>query len=215
MRRAVFILAAAKIRNAGQVCVSPTRFLIEKGVFDELRTAYVACMRALVVGNGQRPGTQMGPLVSQRRLEAIEALVNEARDRGARMETGGMRLAGPGYFYAPTVLTGLTVDMRIMNEEPFGPISLLCPFETLADAIAEANRLPYGLAAYAFTGSGAVAARLRDTVRTGMLTINHIGLSLPEIPFGGIGDSGYGSEGGSGALDAYLDTRLVTSMDYM
>ncbi|WNM10199.1 NAD-dependent succinate-semialdehyde dehydrogenase [Komagataeibacter nataicola] len=213
--RAVSLLAAAKIRNAGQVCVSPTRFLIEKGVFEAFRSAYVARMQALVVGNGQRSGTQMGPVVSQRRLEAIEALVNEARDSGAKVETGGTRLAGPGYFYAPTVLTGLTADMRIMNEEPFGPISLLCPFDTLEDAIAEANRLPYGLAAYAFTGSGAVAARLRDTVRTGMLTINHIGLSLPEIPFGGIGDSGYGSEGGSEALDAYLDTRLVTSMDYM
>lgn len=213
--RAVSLLAASKIRNAGQVCISPTRFLIEKEVFEEFRAAYVAHMQAVTVGNGQNPGTQMGPVVSHRRLESIESLVSEARDQGAKVETGGVRLAGEGYFYAPTVLTGLTADMRIMNEEPFGPISLLCPFDSLEDAIAEANRLPYGLAAYAFTGSGATAARLRDTVRTGMLTINHIGLSLPEIPFGGLGDSGYGSEGGSEALDAYLDTRLVTSMDYM
>ncbi|GBQ29789.1 NAD-dependent succinate-semialdehyde dehydrogenase [Gluconacetobacter sacchari] len=207
-------LAAAKFRNAGQVCVSPTRFLVERPAFGRFVERFAAVAREIRVGDGLLPDTKMGPMANVRRVDAMEALIGDATARGATIVTGGQRIGNAGYFFAPTVLTGLTTDMRIMNEEPFGPVALMNPFDTLDEAVAEANRLPYGLAAYAFTGSAPTAARLRDEVRAGMLTVNHLGLALPEVPFGGIGDSGYGSEGGSEALEAYLDTRFVTIRDY-
>ncbi|MBB2205247.1 NAD-dependent succinate-semialdehyde dehydrogenase [Gluconacetobacter takamatsuzukensis] len=212
--RAAATLAAAKFRNAGQVCVSPTRFLVERPVFGRFVERFAAVAKEIRVGDGLLPETKMGPLANVRRVEAMEALIGDATGKGAKIVTGGQRIGNAGYFFAPTVLTDLTTDMRIMNEEPFGPVALMNPFDTLDEALAEANRLPYGLAAYAFTGAAPTAARLRDEVRAGMLTVNHLGLALPEVPFGGIGDSGYGSEGGSEALDAYLDTRFVTIRDY-
>lgn len=208
-------LAAAKFRNAGQVCVSPTRFLVERPVFGRFVERFAAVAREIRVGDGLLPDTKMGPLANVRRVEAMEALIGDATGRGATIVTGGQRIGNAGYFFAPTVLTDLNTDMRIMNEEPFGPVTLMNPFDTLDEALSEANRLPYGLAAYGFTGAAPTAARLRDEVRAGMLTVNHLGLALPEVPFGGIGDSGYGSEGGSEALDAYLDTRFVTIRDYV
>ncbi|WP_323991509.1 NAD-dependent succinate-semialdehyde dehydrogenase [Nguyenibacter sp. L1] len=207
-------LAAAKFRNAGQVCVSPTRFLVERPAFGRFVERFAAQAQARKVGDGLRPDTTMGPLANVRRVEAMETLIGDATARGAEIVTGGQRVGNAGYFFAPTVLINLTADMRIMNEEPFGPVALMSPFDTLDQAVAEANRLPYGLAAYAFTGSGRTAARLRDEIRAGMLTVNHLGLALPEVPFGGIGDSGYGSEGGTEALEAYLDTRFFTMREY-
>lgn len=207
-------LAAAKFRNAGQVCVSPTRFLVERPVFGRFVERFAAVAREIRVGDGLQPDTRMGPVANVRRVDAMESLIGDATAKGAKIVTGGQRIGNAGYFFAPTVLTDLSTDMRIMNEEPFGPVALMNPFDTLDEALAEANRLPYGLAAYAFTGAAPTAARLRDEVRAGMLTVNHLGLALPEVPFGGIGDSGYGSEGGSEALDAYLDTRFVTICDY-
>lgn len=207
---AAAILAGSKFRNAGQVCVSPTRFLIQEGAHDRFLGKFVEHVRAVKVGDGLAEGTRMGPLVNERRLEAVEKLINEAVSDGARIETGGKRIGNKGSYFEPTVLSGVRTDMRIMNEEPFGPVALVMPFKTFEDVVAEANRLPYGLAAYAFTKSNKTVTDLGAEIETGMLTINHLGLALPETPFGGIKDSGYGSEGGSEALEAYLVTKFMT-----
>ncbi|AWC21135.1 Alpha-ketoglutaric semialdehyde dehydrogenase [Aminobacter sp. MSH1] len=207
---AAAILAGSKFRNAGQVCVSPTRFLIQEGSHDRFLGKFVEHVRAVKVGDGLAEGTRMGPLVNERRLEAVEKLINEAVSDGARIETGGKRIGNKGSYFEPTVLSGVRPDMRIMNEEPFGPVALVMPFKTFEDVVAEANRLPYGLAAYAFTKSNKTVTDLGSEIETGMLTINHLGLALPETPFGGIKDSGYGSEGGSEALEAYLVTKFLT-----
>ncbi|WP_406873186.1 NAD-dependent succinate-semialdehyde dehydrogenase [Aminobacter sp. P9b] len=207
---AAAILAGSKFRNAGQVCVSPTRFLIQEGSHDRFLGKFVEHVRAVKVGDGLAEGTRMGPLVNERRLEAVEKLINEAVSDGARIETGGKRIGNKGSYFEPTVLSGVRPDMRIMNEEPFGPVALVMPFKTFEDVVAEANRLPYGLAAYAFTKSNKTVTDLGAEIETGMLTINHLGLALPETPFGGIKDSGYGSEGGSEALEAYLVTKFLT-----
>ena len=126
------------------------------------------------------------------------------------MKTGGKRIGNVGNFFEPTVLTGLTTDMRVMNEEPFGPLALMVPFKSFDDVVAEANRLPYGLASYAYTRSAKTATAIAASIEAGMVSINHHGLALPEVPFGGIKDSGYGSEGGSEAIEAYLNTKFVT-----
>lgn len=204
------LLAAAKFRNGGQVCVSPTRFLIQEKAYGKFVDRLVDHARAVKVGDGLAEGTRMGPLVNERRLQAVEGLISEAVAAGAKVETGGKRIGNSGSFFEPTVLTGVTPEMRIMNEEPFGPVALVMPFATFDDVVVEANRLPYGLAAYAFTRSVKTATDLGSEIESGMLTINHLGLALPEVPFGGIKDSGYGSEGGSEALDAYLVTKFVT-----
>ena len=210
--KAVKVLAASKFRNAGQVCISPTRFLVQKGVYDSVLGAFTEAAKAIKVGNGLEEGTQMGPLANGRRIPAIEALVQDAVDSGAELKTGGRRIGNKGYFFEPTVLADVPTSARIMNEEPFGPVASFMPFTTLDEAIEESNRLPYGLASYAFTGSSETAHRLGMEVEAGMMTINHIGLALPEIPFGGIKDSGHGTEGGSGAIEAYLVSKLVTRM---
>lgn len=203
-------LVGSKFRNAGQVCVSPTRFLIHDKVYDQFVERFTAKTKAVRVGNGLDPETTMGPLISQRRLQAVESLVADARQAGADVTTGGNRIGNTGNFLEPTVVAGVTRTMRAMNEEPFGPLALLRPFTDLAEAIAEANRLPFGLAAYAFSRSAKTVAMLSSGLETGMLTINHIGLALPETPFGGVKDSGYGSEGGSEALEPFLTTKFVT-----
>ncbi|HLQ86558.1 MAG TPA: aldehyde dehydrogenase family protein, partial [Salinisphaeraceae bacterium] len=167
--------------------------------------------KAVKLGNGLDAGTRMGPLVHDRRPGAVGKMIDDATKLGADLRLGGRVLDGPGYFFAPTVLTNLKPDMLIMNEEPFGPVAACVPFKDTDEAIAEANRVPYGLAAYAFTSSMKTAYRLGDEIEAGMVAINHFGLALPETPFGGIKDSGYGSEGGSEALDAYLDNRFVTT----
>ncbi|MCI0753547.1 NAD-dependent succinate-semialdehyde dehydrogenase [Teichococcus vastitatis] len=203
-------LAGSKFRNAGQVCVSPTRFLVQEKVFDRFVDQFVAHAKALRVGNGLEDGVQMGPLANDRRIPAMESLVADARQKGAEIRTGGNRIGNKGYFYEPTVITGLTREMRAMNDEPFGPLALMVPFRDFDEVVEESNRLPYGLAAYAFTKSAKTANAIASQVETGMMTINHLGLALPEVPFGGIKDSGYGSEGGSEAIEAYLNTKFVT-----
>ena len=203
-------LAFSKFRNAGQVCVSPTRFLVQEGVYDTFVERFSALAGAIRVGDGMQADTKMGPLASERRRVAIEDLIGDATAKGAEIVTGGGRIGNHGNFLQPTVLGNLDRSMRIMNEEPFGPVALMIPVKTLDGMIAEANRLPYGLAAYAFTCSAKTMAALSDRVETGMLTVNHLGLALPEVPFGGMKDSGYGSEGGSEALDGYLTTKFVT-----
>jgi len=208
--RAAKMLASAKFRNAGQVCISPTRFLVEESAYEEFVQHFVATASAVKVGNGLDDGVQMGPLANGRRLEAMERLVADAREHGAKVLTGGERIGREGYFFAPTVLTDVPLSARIMTEEPFGPIAPIASFKSYDEVIAEANRLPYGLAAYAYTSSAATSAAVSDDIESGMLSINHHGLALPETPFGGVKDSGYGSEGGSEAMEAYLVTKFVT-----
>lgn len=209
---AVTALGGAKFRNAGQVCVSPTRFMIHEKIYAPFVQKLVAYAEGVEVGGGLAQGTRMGPLASERRLRAVEALIAEAVAQGARLAAGGKRIGSNGFFFEPTVLTDVSPQMRIMNEEPFGPVALVTPFRNIDDALAEANRLPFGLAAYAFTRSAKTVADLSCEMETGMLTINHLGLAIPEVPFGGVKDSGYGSEGGAEALEPYLVSKFVTTM---
>ncbi len=212
VEKAVQLLVASKFRNAGQVCVSPTRFLVQREVFETFLNRFVELAGKVKVGNGLEEGVTMGPLANDRRAPALQALVDDARAKGATVHLGGKAIDGPGYFFAPTVISGLNTGMRLMNEEPFGPVALIVPFDTLDEVIAEANRLPFGLASYAFTASSKTAQALSDRVEAGMLSINHLGIGLPETPFGGIKDSGHGSEGGTEAIQAYLVTKLVTHL---
>ena len=207
------LLVFAKYRNAGQVCINPTRFLVHEKVVDAFTERFVAGAAALKVGDGMAEGTEMGPLANDRRVAAVEALIADATAKGAAVATGGARIGNKGCFFAPTVLTGVTPAMRAMNEEPFGPVALVMPFRDLDAVMAEANRLPYGLASYAFTGSAKTAAAVAARIEAGMITINHLGIGLPEAPFGGVKDSGYGSEGGSEAIEPYLATKFVTRLD--
>ena len=204
------ILSANKYRNAGQVCIAPTRFLVQKGVYDAFVDKFIAASRGVKVGDGLAEGTTMGPLANGRRVVAIESFVGDAVEKGAHIETGGDRLGEKGYFWEPTVLTGASKNTRVMNEEPFGPISVMVPFNDFDEAVAEANRLPYGLAAYAYTKSARTANLIGAAVESGMVAINHHGLALPEVPFGGVKDSGYGSEGGAEAIEAYLNSKFIT-----
>jgi len=204
------LLVASKYRNAGQVCVSPTRFLVHESVIEDFVDRFSAKARALVVGDGMEPATQMGPLINERRRVAVESLIQAATDAGARCVTGGRRVHNKGFFLEPTVLNGVSPEMRIMNEEPFGPVALIAPFREIDEVIAEANRLPFGLAAYAFSRSARNIGALSEGIEAGMLSVNHLGLALAETPFGGVKDSGYGSEGGTEAIEAYLSTKFVT-----
>jgi len=203
---------AAKFRNAGQVCVSPTRFLVEDAALDRFADAFRSETEALEVGNGMDDGVQMGPLIDERRIPVMEAFVQDARDHGADLLTGGARLGNRGAFFEPTVLRDVPDTARIMNEEPFGPLAPISGFADRDEAIARANRLPFGLAAYAFSGSAETIRILGDTLEAGMVGVNSFAISTPETPFGGIEDSGYGSEGGIEGLEAYMRTRLVTEM---
>ncbi len=211
--QAVAVMAANKWRNAGQTCISPTRFIVQDGVYDRFVDAFVANARAVKVGDGLDPASTMGALANPRRLEAMEALVADAVAHGARVRTGGGRIGNAGNFFEPTVITDLPTEARLMNEEPFGPIALVQPFSGIEDALAEANRLPYGLAAYAFTTSSLRARAAAAGIQSGMVSINHFGLGVPETPFGGMKDSGYGFEGGAEAIEAYLQTRFITTAD--
>ncbi|MBO9469774.1 NAD-dependent succinate-semialdehyde dehydrogenase [Endozoicomonas sp. G2_2] len=211
MKSAVKMASIGKFMNAGQVCIAPTRFLVQEGVYEEFVDQFVKAAGSIKVGNGLEEDTRMGPLVHDRRPGAVGDMVDDAKKQGADVRLGGKTADGPGYFFEPTVLTNLTPEMKIMNEEPFGPVAVFNTFKDTDEAIAEANRLPYGLAAYAFTSSMKTAHRLGQEIEAGMISINHLGLALPETPFGGVKDSGYGSEGGSEAIESYLETRFVTT----
>ena len=204
------ILAANKFRNAGQVCVAPTRFIVQQEVYEPFLDRFVREAEAIKLGNGLEDGTTMGPLANGRRVAAMESLIGDATQKGGKVRTGGKRSGNKGYFFEPTVLTDLSPDARVLNEEPFGPLALFMPFSTFDEAIAEANRLPYGLAAYAYTRSASTATALGAGIESGMVGINHHGLALPETPFGGVKDSGYGSEGGAEGLEPYMVTKFVT-----
>ena len=206
---AIKTMGGAKFRNAGQVCISPTRFLVHESVAREFGERMAAHAAGLKVGNGLEPGTQMGPLANARRVGAMQELVGDAVTRGARVLAGGERMAGSGNFWKPTVLSDVPADARIEHDEPFGPVATVRSVASLDAAIAEANRLPYGLAGYAFTRSLKNADLLTRELQVGMLWINMPAMPSAEMPFGGLKDSGYGSEGGPEALEAYLNTRSV------
>ncbi|WP_312798366.1 NAD-dependent succinate-semialdehyde dehydrogenase [Tianweitania sp.] len=210
------VAAAAKLgvmlkyRNAGQVCASPTRFYVHDSVYDGFRDSFVAGAKALKVGDGLADETQMGPLANPRRLDAMEMLVDDAISAGAKLECGGRRIGNAGFFFEPTVLSDVPEEARIMNEEPFGPVAALVRVGSVDEAIERSNRLPFGLAAFAFTRSLKTADRFAEELAAGMVSINHFGIAAAETPFGGIKDSGYGSEGGAESLDGYLTTKFVS-----
>ncbi|RDC59042.1 Succinate-semialdehyde dehydrogenase (NAD(P)(+)) [Alteripontixanthobacter maritimus] len=207
--KALDTMAATKFRNAGQVCISPTRFLVEDSVFEEFRDGFVERAKAIKVGNGLEDGTQMGPMANPRRPDQIGGMVSDAADKGATLHTGGERIGNQGFFFAPTVLSDVPLEADIMNEEPFGPIALINRYAGEDEMIAEANRLPYGLAAYAWSNDVARRRRLADRIETGMLGINSAGLSAVDAPFGGVKWSGYGSEDGPEGVMACMVTKTV------
>ena len=212
IEKAAKMTAAHKFRNAGQVCISPTRFLVEAGAADAFTDALVREAKAITVGNGLDDGVTMGPLVGARRIEVMEGFVRDAVEHGGRVLTGGERIGNAGHFYAPTVIADVPDTARIMNEEPFGPIAPISTFASRDEAISRANRLPFGLAAYAFSRSAETIRALGLEIEAGMVGVNSVMVSTPETPFGGILDSGYGSEGGIEGLAVYTRTRLVTEM---
>ncbi len=201
-----------KSRNAGQVCVSPTRFFVHEAIYREFTAAFAEKARAVTVGDGMDPANQMGPLANHRRIETMEALVADAKAKGARLLAGGSRIGNRGYYYPLTVLADVPDDARAMREEPFGPLALINPVGSLDEAIDKANALPYGLAAYAFTRSARNADRLAEGVEVGNLSINHFVASIAETPFGGVKDSGYGREGGTEGLQCYTVAKNVSHL---
>ena len=201
---------SAKFRNAGQVCASPTRFLVHEALFESFVTAFAVGVSKLRVGNGLEPDIDMGPLAHMRRIGEMEALVEDALACGATLVCGGKRLPAPGFFFAPTVLANVPQTARIMRQEPFGPIAVINAWSELDDALAQANGLPYGLAAYLFTRDVTLAHTVSARLEAGMVGVNHFGVSQPETPFGGVKESGYGSESGQEGLAAYLDTKLTS-----
>ena len=203
-------MASSKFRNAGQVCISPTRFLVQEGVYDQFVEQFAANAKRLKVGDGLEAGINMGALANPRRTRAMEANLEDASKHGGKVVAGGHSIGSKGNFWEPTVVTELSNDAKAMNEEPFGPLAIINPFKSFDDAVKEANRLPFGLAAYAWTKSAKTANAVANAVETGMISINHVGLGIPEVPFGGVKDSGYGSEGGSEAIESYLNPKFIT-----
>lgn len=209
--RAVAVCVDNKFRNAGQVCISPTRFYVHERVHDAFVQRFVERASALKVGAGLEPGVQMGPLANPRRPTALQSLIDDALARGAQRLMGGTGMGGEGHFWQPTLLAHVPDDARVMHEEPFGPLAVTATFATLDQALAQANRLPFGLAAYAFTESIKTAHTLASEVECGMLGINNMQINFAETPFGGVKHSGFGSEGGSEGLDGYLSSKLVST----
>ncbi len=203
-------VGVGKLRNAGQVCTSPTRFLVHRSMQAALVEQLAAHFASVQLGNGLHEGVQMGPLAHARRVTAMQQLVADALAHGAQVPVGGHALEGAGNFFAPTLVVDPPQQAAVCNIEPFGPLAVVRGFDLLDEAIAEANRLPYGLAAYAFTRSLPTVHQLTQQVQTGMLWINQAALTSAELPFGGVKDSGYGSEGGPEALQAYLHPKVVS-----
>jgi len=197
-----------KFRNAGQVCVSPTRFYVQEGIYDAFLSGFAERTAKVKVGDGLEADTRMGPLANARRPDAIEALVNDAEAKGARVLAGGQR-GGSGFFFQPTLLGDVPMSAAIMNEEPFGPVAVTAKFATFDEAIEQANRLPFGLAAFAFTENGRRANLLGDAIEAGMVGINSFAISMADAPFGGVKDSGFGSEGGKEGLETYQVVKAI------
>jgi succinate-semialdehyde dehydrogenase / glutarate-semialdehyde dehydrogenase len=205
-------IAAFKYRNAGQVCISPTRFYVQEAVYSRFLARFTEYAKSLKLGDGLEKGVTMGPLANSRRIDAMDTFVNDAKDRGGKIATGGARHGNQGYFYEPTVITDVPDDSKIMTQEPFGPLAPVVTFKTLDEVVERANSLPFGLAAYTFTGSAQTANMMGDALQSGMVGVNSIAVSTPETPFGGVKESGYGSEGGIEGLQAYLSTKYISQM---
>jgi succinate-semialdehyde dehydrogenase / glutarate-semialdehyde dehydrogenase len=207
--KTVEMLATAKFRNSGQVCVSPTRFYVQEGIYDRFTKAFTERVRKVNVGDGLLETSHMGPMANPRRPDAIEKFISDAASHGAKVHTGGSRHGKEGLFFQPTVLSDVPVEARIMNEEPFGPVAVMTPFKTFDDAVEQANRLPYGLAAYAFTESSKRAMLIGDAIESGMVGINVTVMAAVDSPFGGVKESGFGSEDGPEGLAACLVTKAI------
>jgi succinate-semialdehyde dehydrogenase/glutarate-semialdehyde dehydrogenase len=203
-------IAAFKYRNAGQVCISPTRFYVQEPVYNRFLKRFTEYANAIKVGDGLEEGVTMGPLANARRLDAMEAIVNDCKARGAKIVTGGKRRGNQGYFFEPTVVTDIPEDSRLMTEEPFGPVAPVVAFKTFDEVVARANALNYGLAAYAFTSSTQTANAIGDALESGMVGVNSVAISTPETPFGGVKESGYGHEGGIEGLEAYTVRKFIS-----
>ena len=208
--KAADTIAAFKYRNAGQVCISPTRFYVQEKGYNKFLARFTEYAKGLKLGDGLEKGITLGPLANPRRLDAMEAIVIDAKARGGKIQTGGARHGNQGYFFEPTVITDIPDDSKIMTEEPFGPIAPIVPFKTFDEVVERANSLPFGLAAYAFTASSATAIAIGDAMNSGMVGVNSVAISTPETPFGGVKESGYGSEGGIEGLQAYMNAKFIS-----
>lgn len=206
------MLAERKARVSGQVCNSPTRFFVQQGVYAKFRQRFADALDAVRIGDPLAADTQMGPVVNERRLNSIETLVADARAKGAKVAAGGGRIGTRGFFHALTLVDEVPDDARVMNEEPFGPLAAIQPFTTVEEVVQKANRLPFGLAAYAFSASKRNLDAIAGELDVGLLGLNHCNLAAAETPFGGVKESGYGSEGGSEGIEGYLVTKFVTEM---
>ncbi|MEM6932131.1 MAG: NAD-dependent succinate-semialdehyde dehydrogenase [Pseudomonadota bacterium] len=209
---AINVIGTNKFRNAGQVCISPTRFFVQENVYSKFVDGFAEVANGLTVGNGLDDGVQMGPLVAERRMDVMQGWVSDATDKGATVVAGGERLGNKGWFWKPTVMKDVPEDARILTEEPFGPVAPVMPFKAMDDVLERANSLPFGLASYVFTTDGKKAAMMGEQLEAGLVGVNHPGVSMPETPFGGVNESGYGSEGGIEGLEAYLRTKFVTEL---
>ncbi len=207
--QAAMMMARSKFRNAGQICITPTRFYLHDAIHDEFVARFTRIAEGLKVGNGLEAGVAMGPLANPRRVEAMESFIGDACERGAACVSGGARIGNVGNFWRPTVLADVPTEARVMNEEPFGPLAVTQRFARFDEVVEQANRLPYGLSAYAFTGSAARIAAVGEALEAGMVGINHAILTGPETPFGGIKESGHGSEGGIEGLEGFLNTKYI------
>ncbi|HWH87673.1 MAG TPA: NAD-dependent succinate-semialdehyde dehydrogenase [Pseudomonas sp.] len=203
---------ANRFRGTGQVCISSTRFLIQRKAYAEFVEHFVAATQALKIGDGMDPQTQVGPLANPRQLAKMEQLIADAVGKGARVLAGGEALPGAGFFFQPTVLADVPMNARVMHEEPFGPIAVLMPFDELSDGLQEANRLPYGLSAYAFTSNARTAVDVADGLEAGMIGINQYRIVATELPFGGMKESGHGSEGGIEGIEHYLTNKFISQV---
>ena len=209
IEKCVELMGGFKYRNAGQVCVAPTRFYVHQDVHDRFALALTKFAANLKVGDGLDDTSTMGPMANARRIDAMEGFVEDAKRAGAKIRAGGERLGNRGCFFAPTVLTEVPDSARIMNEEPFGPLAPIVRFTSTDDVISKANSLPYGLSSFVFTGSERTARIVSQELEAGMVAVNSATVSLPQAPFGGIKASGEGSEGGIEGLQAYIQTKLI------
>jgi succinate-semialdehyde dehydrogenase/glutarate-semialdehyde dehydrogenase len=208
--KAADTIAAFKYRNAGQVCISPTRFYVQEDSYKKFVNRFTEYAKGITLGDGLEKGTTMGPLANPRRLDAMESIVQDSKSRGGKVVTGGSRHGNQGYFFQPTVITDLPDDSKLMTVEPFGPVAPIVPFKTFDEVVERANSLEYGLAAYAFTSSSATATAIGDAIQSGMVGVNSVAISTPETPFGGVKESGYGSEGGIEGLEAYTNVKFIS-----
>ncbi|WP_417249512.1 NAD-dependent succinate-semialdehyde dehydrogenase [Celeribacter sp.] len=212
LEKTLDLLAAFKFRNAGQVCTSPTRFYIHESLYEQALEGFVERVKKIKIGAGIHEGTQMGPMIAERRLDVMDGLVADAVEKGATLLTGGARMANKGYFYAPTVLRDVPDNARIMYEEPFGPVVPFTSFSDFDTLMERANSLPYGLASFVFTQDGALARKTEEELEAGMVGVNFMGISTPETPFGGVNESGDGSESGIEGLEEYMRVKYVAEL---